>query len=248
MNSFETNLNAKILALISHKLKTPLSIINGYAEAILLQQKKEKLSPFATKSLEEIFKQGKQMSFLVEKLFVFNKVSTIKADQICKQSIPLKAFIKECASKAISQEGDTPNSLALEESSTRQGTYIEIDCPEQLAISADKEMLFWCIHELLCNAIKFNNKIEKLIKVQAVNHGSTISISVRDCGVGISNQEINKIYDPFYQVDDYFTGQISGWGLGLTVVKQIMELHKGTIGVVSDRGIGSIFTVNFPVL
>ena len=55
-------------------------------------------------------------------------------------------------------------------------------------------------------------------------------------------------FERFYQVDDYFTGQIDGWGLGLCMVQKIVELHNGSINVISDRGLGSIFTVSLPVL
>ena len=125
---------------------------------------------------------------------------------------------------------------------------MEIDCPERLSVTANEEMLRLCIRELLANAIKFNNKMEKIIKVQCANHGDSISISVRDYGAGIRPQDVSRIFDPFYQVDDYFTGQISGWGLGLPMVKRILDLHNGSISVVSDRGLGSIFTINFPLL
>ena len=108
-------------------------------------------------------------------------------------------------------------------------------------------MLKLCVCELLANAIKFNNKLEKIIKVQGTNHGDSISISVRDYGVGIRPQDVSKIFEPFYQVDDYFTGQISGWGLGLPMVQRILDLHRGSISVVSDRGLGSIFTLSFPL-
>jgi signal transduction histidine kinase len=108
-------------------------------------------------------------------------------------------------------------------------------------------MVRLAVEELLENAIKFNNKLEKIIKVQVANHGDSISISVRDYGVGIRPQDVSLIFEPFYQVDDYFTGQVNGWGLGLPMVQRILNLHKGSISVVSDRGLGSIFTLSFPL-
>ncbi len=84
--------------------------------------------------------------------------------------------------------------------------------------------------------------------MQCAHHGDSISVSVRDYGAGIRPQDVNKIFERFYQVDDYFTGQIDGWGLGLCMVQKIVELHNGSINVISDRGLGSIFTVSLPVL
>ena len=243
------SINARALTLISHKLKTPLSIINGYSEAILSQSGKEKFSPFTSKALEEINKQGGKMSQLVDKLLAFNKVITAQHEGMEKQSVLLKPLIKECASKAITLEEECALPVRpQEDSSVKRGTFVEIDCPERLSVTANEEMLRLCVQELLANAIKFNNKMEKIIKVQCANHGDSISLSVRDYGAGIRPQDVNRIFEPFYQVDDFFTGQISGWGLGLPMVKRILDLHNGSISVVSDRGLGSIFTINFPVL
>ena len=249
MPDSELGLSAKTLTLISHKLRTPLSIINGYSEAVISQNGKEKFSPFTSKALEEIHKQGGRMSLLIDKLGTFSQVTSTSADKLEKKDLELKALIKECASKIISQETDE-NTLpaTLEDAQAKRGTFIEIDCSTQLHLNAHEPFLRLCIEELLSNAIKFNNKMEKVIKVQGTNHGDSISVSVRDYGVGIRPQDVGHIFEPFYQVDDYFTGQVSGWGLGLPMVKRAVELHGGNISVVSDRGLGSIFTINFPVV
>ncbi len=236
----------KMLSLVSHKLKTPLSIINGYSEAILSQTAKEKFSSFTAKALEEINKQGVKLCNLVDKLLFFNKVESLQPKDLAKKSINLKTLIKASASDAISHEGESPT-VPAGSSIVKKGTFIEIDCPSSLEIKADEELMAFLLEELISNAIKFNNKAEKIIKVQCAHHGDSISISIRDYGAGIRPQDVNKIFERFYQVDDYFTGQIDGWGLGLPIVKKILELHDGSISVISDRGLGSIFTVSIPV-
>lgn len=246
MTANEHSFSDKILSLISHKLRTPLSIINGYSEAILSQADKEKFSPFTTKALGEIHKQGGRMSMLIDKLAAFTKVVSTQQNSLEKQPVQLKALIKACAAKAIAQN-DEENLPTSKQDGVKRGTFIEIDCSSQLTLNANEEMLGWCVCELLVNAIKFNTKMEKTIKVQATNHGGSISISVRDYGVGIRPQDVAKIFEPFYQVDDHFTGQVSGWGLGLTMVQRVLNLHHGSISVVSDRGLGSIFTLSFPL-
>ena len=94
-------INAKALSLISHKFKTPLSIITGYTQAILAQAAKEKFSPFASKALEEINQQGEELSKLLDKLTAFNQVLLAKQEGIQKQDVQLKPLIKQCAAKAI---------------------------------------------------------------------------------------------------------------------------------------------------
>ncbi len=238
-------LSAKALTLISHKLRTPLSIINGYSEAVLSQAEKEKFSPFTTKALEEINKQGSRMSVLVDKLMAFNQAISADKGHLEKKPVALKELIKECASKVIAQ--DEGPVAASQSNGMKRGTFIEIDCSSQLTLLANADMLRLAVQELLENAIKFNNKMEKTIKVQVANHGDSISISIRDYGVGIRPQDVSQIFTPFYQVDDYFTGQVNGWGLGLPMVQRILDLHNGSISVVSDRGLGSIFTLSFPI-
>ncbi len=248
MEQTDFNLSAQLLTLIAHKLRTPLSIITGYCEA-LQTQAKNSLSPFAGKALQEIGTQGNHLSQLVDKLLAFNKVFDAKEETLEKKEIPLKQLLTSCAAEAVAQEEILPATQPQNtQGGSRRGTFIETDCPDDLTLHANEEMLHLCVQELLSNAIKFNTRTEKIIKIQCVNHGNCISLSVRDYGTGIRPQDVQHIFEPFYQVDDDFTGQITGWGLGLATVKRISELHHGSISVVSDRGLGSIFTMNFPTL
>ena len=192
----EPLLSEKTLTLISHKLRTPLSIINGYSEAVLSQAAKEKFSPFTTKALGEIHKQGGRMSVLIDKLSAFNQVLSVEQNTLEKQPVALKALMKECAAKAIEQ-GDEDALPTQPQGGVKRGTFIEIDCSSQLTLNANEEMLRLCICELLANAIKFNTKMEKTIKVQGTNHGDSISISVRDYGVGIRPQDVSKFLSRF---------------------------------------------------
>lgn len=244
----DLNINTKALTMIAHKLRTPLSIINGYCEALQIQQKNS-LSPFAAKALEEMGVQGAHLSQLVDKLIAFNKVFSFKPETFEKKELTLKPLIKDSAARAlIIAESLAGAGAPSEDTIMRRGAFVETDCPDQLTLTANEETLRLCIEELLTNAIKFNNKTEKIIKIQCVNHGNCISLSVRDYGTGIRPQDVNRIFEPFYQVDDDLTGQVSGWGLGLTMVQRVLELHGGSISVVSDRGLGSIFTLNLPIL
>lgn len=248
MEKPDLNINTQALTMIAHKLRTPLSIINGYCEALQIQQKSS-LSPFAAKALEEMGVQGTHLSQLVDKLIAFNKVFSLKPETFEKKELALKPLIKDSAARAlIIAESLAGASAPSEDTIMRRGAFVETDCPDQLTLTANEETLRLCIEELLTNAIKFNNKTEKIIKIQCVNHGNCVSLSVRDYGTGIRPQDVGRIFEPFYQVDDDLTGQISGWGLGLTMVQRILDLHGGSISVVSDRGLGSIFTLNLPIL
>lgn len=171
--------SGKILSLVSHKLKTPLSIINGYSEAILSQAGKEKFSPFAAKALEEINKQGLKMAELVDKLLTYNKVSRMSVKELKREAVPLKALAKECASAAIAKDDDSV-AVSSAEPTAKRGTYIEIDCSESLTIQADREILKAMLEEMLDNAIKFNNKMEKLLRYRAP---TTATAFLFPCGI-----------------------------------------------------------------
>lgn len=231
---------AKVLSLVSHKLKTPLSIINGYSEAILSQSSKEKFSPFTAKALEEINKQGTKLYGLVDKLLFFNKVAGLQPKNLAIKTLNLKELVQEAVKEAQTfRAAEAPDNSAKD-------VRVEIDCPFSLEVKADQELLEFLIKELIINAAKFNNKAEKIIKVQCARHPDSVSVSIRDFGEGVRPQDIGRIFERFYQVDDYFTGQVDGWGLGLPCVKKILELHGGSVSVVTDRGLGSIFTVSLP--
>ena len=245
MDTPELNINTQALAMIAHKLRTPLSIINGYCEAVQVQNQSS-LSPFSAKAMSEISIQGAHLSQLVDQLITFNKVFALTQETMEKKEIELKPIIKRCAEHALALE-ESLASASAGKSTVRRGAFVETDCPGQLLLKANEEMLEVCVKELLTNAIKFNTKPEKVIKIQCLNHGNSISLSVRDYGTGIRPQDVSRIFEPFSQVDDDQTGQVNGWGLGLTMVRRIVELHGGTVSVVSDRGLGSIFTVNLPL-
>ena len=115
--------DSKMLSLVSHKLKTPLSIINGYSEAILSQSGKENFSPFTAKALEEIHKQGTKLCYLVDKLLFFNKINNLNQKDLALKTINLKELLKSCANEAISREDEnTIRTTAAEV--TKRGTFI----------------------------------------------------------------------------------------------------------------------------
>jgi signal transduction histidine kinase len=110
----------------------------------------------------------------------------------------------------------------------------------------DREAMEQVIHNLLDNACKYADE-SRTIEVQLFSKGSKIVISVRDQGVGIRQEDQDKIFSRFYRAGEELTPTVKGSGIGLTIVKQIVEAHKGDITVESSPGKGSIFNVTLPV-
>jgi signal transduction histidine kinase len=103
------------------------------------------------------------------------------------------------------------------------------------------------IHNLLDNAFKYSGNSD-LIEVYAKSDKKSVIISVKDYGIGIPSEERDKIYSRFYRISNDHTQQVKGSGIGLTIVKQIIESHGGTISLESKVGSGSTFIIKLPIL
>jgi len=231
----------KVLSLISHKFRTPLSIINGYSDALMNQKHTEKMSAFGEKAIEEIHKQGNHLTYLVDRLIRFTKVEEMETKDIVKTPLHLRTLITAAALEILENvEGD------IEERGdvlVKGPVTLEISCSGDFSFMGDEGLAAAAVKELISNAVKFNLSANKNVNIYCQRHNNNVSLSVKDNGSGIRPNEINKIFDKFYQIDEYFTGQIEGWGLGLPFVKKVMELHGGMVSVVSDKGLGSVFTL-----
>jgi signal transduction histidine kinase len=99
---------------------------------------------------------------------------------------------------------------------------------------------------LIENAAKFNSKAQRSVMIFAQKVGDQVTISIKDDGRGIPAEEFEKIFQKFYQIEESFTGQVEGAGLGLALVKRLVEAHGGSIHIESKIGEGSIFSVTIP--
>ncbi|MDR0953433.1 MAG: HAMP domain-containing histidine kinase [Elusimicrobiota bacterium] len=236
---------SRVISLVSHKLKTPLSIINGYSEAILSQLEPGEMSPFNLKALQDISKQGEKMAGLVDKLVRFSSVSNLNSSDVKKDKIKVCPLFSAASAKGVLRD-DALNVLSSDATIRTHGPSIEIKCDPKVGIYADGALVSIALEELIDNAIKFNNNVVKKIRMFYYEEKDKDILAVADNGVGIKEEYISKIFDKFYQVEDFFTGQIEGWGLGLALVKKIMNIHGGTISVRSQHGVGTIISLRFP--
>ena len=117
--------------------------------------------------------------------------------------------------------------------------------PDLPAIVADKDAIVAVLINLLDNAFKYSEE-DKQIVLRAFAAGNEFCFEVEDNGIGISRRDLNKIWRRFYQVDQSLARRAGGCGLGLSIVKFIVEAHGGRVDVKSQRGQGSIFSVIIP--
>ncbi len=208
----------------SHELKTPLTSILGYLELIdkgILQNEDEK------EAISESIKEAKKMKDLLKDMLIINNLDSNK--QLKKEEVSLKETIDEIISSL------RPLLLSKEITITTN--------KEDFTILADKKDIERLLINLIENAIKYNKDKGKIIITLNSNDKT---FKIEDTGIGISSENINRIFERFYRVDNSKTEKnIEGTGLGLAICKHIAQLYDYQIEVQSKLAIGTTFTVHF---
>lgn len=230
----EAQLKRNFLALVSHKLRTPLVAIRGFTP--LLLEKPEELNPFQKQALETIERNSIQLTGLVEKLTQFSIVEADTVELTCKPyavSTVLDGAILDLGAYLKQQEADVQRDSSVNA------------LPMAMI---DKLWMKEVLRNLIENAVKFNNKPPRQVKISSKLSADSkiISLSIADNGPGIPLEEQTKIFQKFYQIEGSFTGQVQGMGLGLSLVKRIIEAHHGEVALASTLGQGSTFTLSLP--
>ena len=210
---------------VSHELKTPLHVISGYAELIKEGIVKDSdVKEFG----EKIYSEASRMSKLVEDIM---KISKLESDKtIEKTQLKLKNIVVTIVD-SLMIEADKKNvkfKLSLN------------DC----SISGNYDSIYSLIFNLVDNAIKYNKTNGKItIKLQEVSNN--VILSVKDTGIGIPKEDLDRIFERFYRVDKSRSKDSGGTGLGLAIVKHSLIVNNATIKVESELKKGSTFTVTF---
>jgi signal transduction histidine kinase len=225
-------LKAEFISVASHELKTPLSVIKGYVS--LLQEGIYGDVPQAQrKVLSSVSEQSDRLGRLIQQLL---DVSRFEAGggRLDLRPIDLREFLAELATsfEALAVQNDID---------------FRVETGEALppSIIGDPDRLNEVVGNLLSNAFKFTPR-EGSIVLRADSADSRVQIEVEDNGVGIPQDQIPKIFDKFYQVDNTAQPKSIGSGLGLAIAREIVEAHGGMIGAESTPGEGTTFRVVLP--
>jgi PAS domain S-box-containing protein len=223
----------EFLATMSHELRTPLNSILGLSES-LLEQRRGPLNTSQQKSLELIESSGRHLLELINDILDLSKIEAGMFD-FYPQPISLDEFCRSCLAFVKAQ--------ALKKSITI--TYI----PELFAVQilADPRRLKQILINLLINAVKFTPESGSVIlRVNVDPEHDLIQFAVIDNGIGIASEDLQRLFQPFVQVDSSLSRQYEGTGLGLALVQKLTDLHGGSVQVESEVGKGSRFTINLP--
>jgi len=196
-------LKRNFLSLVSHKLKTPLTVIVGYAPSLLL--KSEALNESQIKGLKAIQAQSEQMAGLVDKLL---RYTIVESESIGKNASSQSV-------EPLLQEAIKELSGLIKE--TKAQIRIDPKLKDQPKVFVDGPLTVELLKNLIENAIKFNEKKEKEIVISCENSGRYSTLNLFDNGPGIPPEEQSKIFQKFHQIENSFTGHRSGSGRGLGI-------------------------------
>jgi signal transduction histidine kinase len=224
-------LKSDFVANVSHELKTPLALIRLFAETLELGR-----VPNVDKARQYyrvINKESQRLTQLINNILDFSRIEAGRKEY---------RFSPTNVGRVVSEVVDAYR-FQVEQQGFTLDLEVEDEMPE---VEADAEALGQAILNLLNNAIKYSRET-KTVKVRARRDGGRVLVSVTDRGIGIPKMEHRKIFEKFYRGEDSLVHETKGSGLGLSLVRHIMEAHGGSIEVESAPGKGSTFTLAFPI-
>ena len=225
-------LKSEFLATMSHELRTPLNAIIGFAE-VLRDDVVGTLSAEQKEYLDDIHGSGQHLLNMINSILDLSKIEAGKLE-LQYEEFPVKEAINE----VLNTVTGFSNKKGI-----RIHTHIHEDIP---SITADKVKFKQIKFNLLSNAVKFTPENGRVtINASLVNQH--IQIAVSDTGIGIKSEDMDKIFEAFRQLDASYARRYEGTGLGLTLTKRLVELHRGKIWVISEFGKGSTFTFTLPI-
>ncbi|MCK8824031.1 ATP-binding protein [Fuchsiella alkaliacetigena] len=227
-----TKAKSEFLANMSHELRTPMNAIIGYSEMLFEEAEEMELEVFAN-DLEKIQSAGKHLLSLINDILDLSKI------EAGKMELYLETFD---LNEEIENVVDTVAHLVEKNNNQFQ---IEVE-PDLGKMHSDLTKLRQILINLLSNAAKFTENGSITLRVETASSGE-VSFEVEDTGIGMSKEQLAKLFEAFTQADTSTTREYGGTGLGLTISKVFCEMLGGEIEVESELGKGSIFTVKLPM-
>jgi signal transduction histidine kinase len=227
-------LQRDFLALMSHKLKTPLTIVTGYL-SLIASGKYGPLHEDLAQAFRLVESRAAELKMLIETLL---RYASLSAEELRHEAfaVNLAEVIQRSVTRTVGRHGGDHADIRIELADGLPPVRVDV---EHLALVLDN---------LLDNAVKFSQgKVAHIVVAARPVAPDKIEVAVSDSGPGISPQHQDDIFSDFLQVEEWFTGNVSGLGLGLPTAKRLVENWGGTIGVESKVGQGSTFRFTVPV-
>ena len=218
--------NKELISNISHDLKTPITAIKGYVEGLMdgVADTPEKQNKY----LQTVYSKAIDMDHLINELSFYSKIDTNKIPYTFNR-INVVGYFEDCAE-------DIGRELEDEGFGFSYQNYVD----DSVQMIADAEQIKRVINNIVGNSKKYSDKAETQIRMTVKDVGDFVQIEIEDNGKGIAAKDLPYIFDRFYRTDASRNSSRGGSGIGLSIVKKIMEDHGGKIWVTSKEGIGTV--------
>ena len=218
--------NRELISNISHDLKTPITAVKGYVEGIMdgVADTPEKMDRY----VRTIYNKTNEMDHLINELTFYSKIDTNRIPYTFNK-LNVEDYFEDC-SEEVGLELETRGIDLV------YANYVEKD----VMVIADGEQIRRVIHNIISNAIKYMDKPKGIIQIRIKDVGDFIQIEIEDNGKGIGPKDLPYIFDRFYRTDVSRNSSKGGSGIGLSIVKKILEDHGGKVWATSRLGIGTI--------
>ena len=218
--------NKELMSNISHDLKTPITAVKGYVEGIMdgVADTPEKMNRY----VRTIYNKTNEMDHLINELTFYSKIDTNRIPYTFSK-LNVEDYFSDCAEE-LGLEMETKGIELV------YANYVEKD----VQVIADGEQIRRVIHNIVSNAIKYMEKPKGIIQLRVKDVGDFIQVEIEDNGKGIAAKDLPYIFDRFYRTDVSRNSSKGGSGIGLSIVKKIMEDHGGKVWATSRLGIGTI--------
>ena len=226
---FEKLVRQEFFSNASHELKTPLTSIRGYIE--LLQNNMATDENMKKEFLSRIKLEADNMTNLINDILMISRLETKEAEVVMSE-VRISPLLQEVC-------------RTLEPLAQKCQVSIKTNC-KPLSMTANMQQLRELFNNLITNAVKYNKPGGK-VEVTVTSEAKEMVITVADTGVGIAEEDIQRIFQRFYRVDKGRSKRVGGTGLGLSIVKHIVNYYDGSIKVESKLGEGSKFTIHLPI-
>jgi signal transduction histidine kinase len=227
-----SQLKANFVSNISHELRTPLTHIKGYVE-LLVTESLGAITEEQRHALQVSQQSTNRLEALIEDLILFSLASRGELS-ILHETVDLHRLVNMSIKSYMDKANERGVSLNV---------IVDEDVPH---VQADGQKISWVVNQLLDNGIKFTPSGGRVVVTVKREGENLVIVSVTDTGIGIPVNHVNDIFEPFHQLDGSSTRRYGGTGLGLSLVRQIIEAHGSMIEVQSIEGRGSTF--KFPLL
>ena len=217
--------NKELISNITHDLKTPITSIKGYVEGILdgVARSPEQMNRY----IRTIYNKANDMDRLIDELTFYTKIDANRVPYNFAK-IHIAEFFRDCADEV---------GMEMETTGIRF-TYTG-NVPDDVLVIADVEQMKRVVNNIISNSVKYNDKENGEISLTLLDDGDFVRVEIRDNGQGISKEDLPNIFNRFYRADASRTSRKGGSGIGLSIVKKIIEDHGGRVWARSEAGKGT---------